>query len=707
MGCDMSERLKLAVISGVLACVTGVLGNVRAFSNDGPAGRPPAVPLVVHDPYFSIWSFGDVLANDWPRHWTGKIHALCGLIRIDGKPYRLMGTAPSDIPALEQTSLEVTPTRTTYVWRSDEVEVQLTFLTPVLPHDMALLSRPVSYLIWNVRPLDEKTPAVDLYFDAMGELAVNEPDQIVTWSRGQAGDLDWMRIGTVEQPVLAKKGDNLRIDWGYAYVAVPRHAKTTLAVADHAICRNQFCNNGLIPRRDDGNKPRAANDRWPVLACMHSAKLKPEKSLSWHVILAYDDIFSIEYLGQRLRPYWRNQFANISEVLIAANEQLGELIDRCQAFDRELLADARTLGGDGYANLIAISYRHTLGAHKLVEGPQGQPMLFSKECFSNGCIGTVDVIYPAAPIFMLFNKELLKASVAPVLDYVASPRWKFPFAPHDLGTYPLANGQVYGGGETSEEHQMPVEESANLLIIAYVISRLDGNTAFADRYWKILSQWAKYLEEKGFDPENQLCTDDFTGPLAHNCNLSVKATLALACYSEMCRMSGKADDAVKYRKLAEEFAAKWVQAADDGDHYRLAFDKPGTWSQKYNLVWDKLFNLKVFPADVRQKEIAFYKKQLQRYGLPLDNRALFTKTDWEVWTATMADSREDFDALMAPVYRFVDETPDRVPLTDWYWAHDAKLRGFRARPVIGGVFIKFLESSELWKKWASRPSQSN
>ncbi|MGQ9771828.1 MAG: glutaminase domain-containing protein [Thermogutta sp.] len=690
----------------VVTCLVLNFERITA-ANDGPAGRPPAVPLVVHDPYFSIWSFGDLLAKDWPRHWTGRIHALCSLIRIDGKPYRLMGTAPTDIPPLEQTSLEVTPTSTTYTWRSQEVEVQLRFLTPVLPDDLAVLSRPLSYLIWHVRSLDGKKRTVDIYFDVTGEIAVNEPEQKVVWSRGQAGDLDWLRIGTTDQKILGKKGDDLRIDWGYAYVAVQRHAQTTMVVSDHETARNQFCNNGRIPRRDDSNKPRPANDRWPVLALMHSGQLTVEESLTWKAMLAYDDLFSIEYMGQKLRPYWRKQFTSILDLLISAHEEFPDLLQRCHAFDRELLGDAQKLGGTGYANLIAISYRHTLGAHKLVEGPQGEPMLFSKECFSNGCIGTVDVIYPAAPIFMLFNNTLLKASVVPVLDYAAGPRWKFPFAPHDLGTYPLANGQVYGGGEASEKDQMPVEESANMLIMVYAISRLDGNPAFAQQYGQLLDRWARYLEEKGFDPENQLCTDDFTGPLAHNCNLSVKAALALACYAEICRMMGKAEEATKYRKLAEEFAAKWVEAADDGDHYRLAFDKPGTWSQKYNLVWDKLFNLNIFPQQVRQKEIAFYKRQLQPYGLPLDNRALFTKTDWEVWTATLADSREDFDALMQPLYRFVDETPDRVPLTDWYWTHDAKLRGFRARPVIGGVFIKFLESPELWQKWASRPGQSN
>ena len=692
-----------------LVCAVGTFGLIAEsgdlFANEGPAGRPPAVPLVVHDPYFSIWSFTDYLAEDWPRHWTGRIHALCSLIRIDGKAYRLMGTPQLDIPALPQKNLTVLPTRTIYEWETPQIGVRLTFLTPVLPHDLNLLSRPVTYLIWEVWSRDGASHEVELYYDNSAELAVNTPDQVVIWERGQAGSLVWMRIGTLEQPILQKKGDDLRIDWGYAYTAAPQSEDLRTVMTDHETARRGFVQSGTVPGRDDPPEPRAAQDRWPVAACAWRLGSVGAQPQSRHVLLAYDDILSIEYLGQRLRPYWRKYFAHIGDVLVQAEKDLPRLLDACEEFDRNLMKDAEKIGGRGYANLIAMAYRHTLGAHKLTLGPQGEPMLFSKECFSNGCIATVDVTYPASPFFMLFNNELLKATLTPVLEYAASPRWKFPFAPHDLGTYPLANGQVYGGGETSEEHQMPVEESANLLILACVVSRLDGNTHYAEKYWPLLQRWAEYLEEKGFDPENQLCTDDFTGPLAHNCNLSVKATLALACYADMCHRAGKEEPSAKYRKLAEDFAAKWIQAADDGDHYRLAFDKPGTWSQKYNLVWDKLLNLNVFPGEVRQKEVAFYKRQLQPYGLPLDNRALFTKTDWTVWTATLADSREDFDALMNPLYRFIDETPDRVPLTDWYWTNNARLRGFRARPVIGGVFIKFLEYPDLWKKWSTTAEQ--
>ena len=264
----------------------------------------------------------------------------------------------------------------------------------------------------------------------------------------------------------------------------------------------------------------------------------------------------------------------------------------------------------------------------------------------------------------------------------------------------MANGQVYGGGELTEENQMPVEETGNMLIVAAIISKLDGNTKYVDRYWRLLERWAQYLKEKGLDPANQLCTDDFAGHLAHNANLSIKAILALGAYSQMCETAGKADEAKAYRATAEQFAREWVKLADDGDHFRLAFDRPGTWSQKYNLVWDKLLGLKIFPPEVARKEIAFYRTKLKPFGLPLDNRELYTKTDWEVWTATLAESRGDFNTLMNPLYRFVDKTPDRVPMTDWYMTDTAKLKGFRARPVIGGVFIKMLDDPVVWNKWS-------
>ena len=683
----------------VLFCTTAAF----AAADDQAAWRPPAVPLVVHDPYFSIWSPSDKLAESWPVHWTGTTQALCGMVRIDGKTYRLMGLEPHALPAMEQVGLQVLPTRTIYDFQSAGVHVQLTFLTPMLPSDLDLVARPVTYLTWTVRSTDERQHDVSLYYDNSAELVVNHAKQAVVWSRPEVPGMKVMRFGSKGQPVLKRAGDNLRIDWGYFYVAVPTELNGLTVIAGAERVRQAFAHDGRLPETDDARMPRAASDGWPVMACaLALGKVGPQPE-SRHVLLAYDDIYSIEYLGTKLRPYWRRNGMDAVALLETAAREYADLGKRCQTFDERLMADMTSVGGAGYARLCALSYREAIGGHKLAAAADGRPMLFPKECFSNGCIATVDVTYPAAPIFMFLSNDLLKASVTPILDYAATKRWKHPFAPHDLGTYPKANGQVYGGGERTEVNQMPVEESGNLLIVAAVICQLDGNTGYVEKYWPQLARWAEYLNEKGLDPPNQLCTDDFAGHLAHNANLSVKAIMALGAYAKMCAMGGRPDEAAKYRRLAESFAAKWPQMALDGDHYRLSFDRPGTWSQKYNLVWDRLLGLNLFPPEVAAKEVAFYKTKLNRFGLPLDNRSKYTKTDWTVWTATLAASAADFEALMRPVYDFVNHTDPRVPLTDWYWTQNAKMQGFQARPVIGGVFIKMLSDPAVWKRYAAAP----
>ncbi|HEX8187288.1 MAG TPA: DUF4965 domain-containing protein, partial [Pyrinomonadaceae bacterium] len=429
------------------------------------------------------------------------------------------------------------------------------------------------------------------------------------------------------------------------------------------------------------------------------------RPVSRHLMLAYDDLFSVEYFNRRLRPYWRRTGAEAADLLRAAARDYPSLKDRCEKFDAELMSDLRAAGGEEYARVAALAFRQTVAAHKLAADWDGTPLFFSKENFSNGSIGTVDVTYPSAPFFLLFNPQLLKAQVRPVLDYAGSARWKFPFAPHDLGTYPLANGQTYGGGERTEENQMPVEESGNMLLLVAALAKAEGDAKFAEGYWPLLSKWAAYLREKGMDPENQLSTDDFAGHLAHNTNLSLKAVLALGAYAGLADALGKKAEAADYRREARRMAGRWVLTADDGDHYRLAFDKPGTWSQKYNLVWDKLLGLNLFPPAVARKELAFYKTKQNKYGLPLDNREAYTKLDWIVWTATLAESDEDFKTLVAPVYRFANESPSRVPLTDWYGTIDGKQTGFQARSVVGGVYIKMLADPALWKKWSARAAR--
>ena len=245
---------------------------------------------------------------------------------------------------------------------------------------------------------------------------------------------------------------------------------------------------------------------------------------------------------------------------------------RCRAFDQQLMADAEKAGGRKYAELLALTYRHSITAHKLLTDKEGNLLFLSKENHSNGCINTVDLTYPSAPLYLIYNTELMKGMLNSIFYYSESGRWNKPYPAHDLGTYPIANGQLYG-------EDMPIE---------------------------------------------------------------------------------------------------------------LAFDKPGTWSQKYNLIWDKVFNMNIFPQKVFDTEIPFYLTKQNKYGLLLDSRAQYTKSDWVLWSACMSPDDATFQKFIDPIYTYANETTSRVPISDWHDTNTGKMMNFKARSVVGGYYMKLL-----------------
>ncbi|HEY3863948.1 MAG TPA: DUF4965 domain-containing protein [Verrucomicrobiae bacterium] len=669
------------------AAVIGILqASAQSF-------RPPSVPLVTFDPYLSIWSAADHLTDKATQHWTKRTQPLDSLIRVDGETFRLMGRDPDSVPAMPQTSLQVTPTRSIYDFDNQKVHVTMTFMRPALPDDLDAMALPLSYITWTVRSSDGREHVVSLYDSTSSQLAVNRQSENVQWSREKAGHLTALRAGTMEQDVLGSSGDDHRINWGYACAAAVS-AQSKAAIGASQALLDGFVADGKLPAADDKRMPRAANDEQPALAFVFDLGHIAAAPVTRQVIVAYDEIYAINYFGKKLRPYWRRNGATAETMLEKASREYSQLARRCAKFDEQLMADATAAGGAKYAQMCALAYRQCACACGLAADANKQPLFFTKENTSNGDIATVDVFFPMDPQWVLLSPALAKATLVPILSYAASWHWKFPNAPHDLGTYPIARGTDDGG------EGMPVEESGNMLILCDAVSQIDGNTRFVSAWWPKLTQWAAYLEQYGLDPENQLCTDDFMGHLAHNANLSVKAILGLACYGDMCRMRGDAANAEKYFNLAKADAAHWVTAAADDDHFRLAFDKPGTWSQKYNLVWDRILGLNVFPPEVAQKEVAHYKKAIQKYGVPLDSRTKLTKTDWSFWSATLADNQDDFETLTSPIYDYLNQTTARSPFVDSYVTTNIHSDGMHARPVIGGVFIKMLADRGMWMKWA-------
>jgi Domain of unknown function (DUF4965)/Domain of unknown function (DUF5127)/Domain of unknown function (DUF1793)/Domain of unknown function (DUF4964) len=659
--------------------------------------RVPAVPLITHDPYFSIWSMNDKLTDGPTRHWTGAAQPLTGMVSIDGRVFRWMGSSPQAIPAFRQTGLDISATHTRYRFEDQGIKLEVSFLSPLLPDDLDLMSRPISYVTMTVVATDGASHKVQLLLDASPLLAVDTPTQQVVWSRSRLRGMNVLRASGFQQPVLEKSGDNVRIDWGSVLLAVPDQKGVGGATQLEDIVESAFAS-GKPLMEDDMDMPQRASEGAVLTASLDLGDVSTGP-VSRYILIGYDDLYSIEYMKRWMPAYWRRKGKTIGELLETADREYAAIDRRASEFDDRLSRALRTIGGDGYADLAILAFRQTIAAHKLVVDIDGQPMLFPKENFSNGCISTVDVIYPSSPFFLLFNPELLKAQLRPLMAYMRTGRWHFPFAPHDLGTYPKANGQVYGAGERAEEDQMPVEESGNMLLMFAALARFEDKADFADQYWPELQQWAEYLQHVGMDPVSQLSTDDFAGHLAHNSNLSIKAILGLAGYAALADRTNRKDQAVKYRVLARQMAERWEEMAGDGDHFRLAFDKPGTWSLKYNLVWDRILDLNIFPPGVARTEVQFYESHLNQFGLPLDSRKSYTKLDWEVWAATLAEDRKDFDVLIAPLGRFINESPSRVPLTDFYGTTDGKQQGFQARSVVGGVYLPMLAKEELWHKW--------
>lgn len=667
-----TESLKLNMFhdDNVKVYINGVL----AFQTEGWVSEPQVFDI--NDEALEVLQEGKNVLAIRCDNTAGGAYLDAGL--VEQIPSKV------SIPTAKQISAEVKATQTTYTFDAGPVSLTATFTAPLLLDNLDLISRPVNYVTFEVRSKDNQQHDVELFFSASANMAVNSTDQEVVWQKMPSRMLDIMRIGTSNQQVLGRKGDGVRIDWGYLYLASPNEEKSSTSIAASQNLAAQFVEDGSLDGTQQEQMPQAVNLNQVSSGIAYNFGKVDDHGSSRHALVGYDDIYSVEYFGAPLEAWWKKNGTSVVSMLEQAEKEYDSLWTAAQKFDQQLFEDAKNAGGSKYAELTELAYRQSISAHKLVAAPDGDALFFSKENFSNGSIGTVDVTYPSAPLFLYYNPELLKGMLRPIFYYTESGRWTKPFPAHDVGTYPIANGQTYG-------EDMPIEEAGNMLILTTAIAMVEDDPGFAEKHWESLTTWANYLLDNGLDPKNQLSTDDFSGHLARNANLSIKAILGVAGYGRLADMLGKDETAEKFTNRAKEMAKKWVEMADAGDHYMLAFGKPDTWSQKYNLAWDDILDLNIFPDKINKTEVDYYLEQQNEFGLPLDNRATYTKSDWIMWTATLTEDRETFLKFIEPMYKAFNTTSDRVPMTDWYQTDDASQVGFQARSVVGGYFLPMLE----------------
>jgi hypothetical protein len=660
----------------------------------------PAYPLFVKDPNFSLWSRTDCLNESHPQSWFGEDKPIYGFACVNGVTYCFLGEYDCFLSGkckkAKQISLRVTAYTTEYEFALGEVRFSVRFVSPLPLNDLDLLSNPVCYMEYETEGADEVT--VSLFVDR--RIAYNRASGCNQAVRGcvipnSFGESALM--GLSRQLLLSNCDDKIGADWGYYYLSGER---------------------AYILDKQDILRFLVGDCRECEITCKGAEQFMGAVNTEKQGIISigYDEIASIDYFGT-LKKGWYLEDHTINEAIEYIWKNYRAIDEKLNCLDGELRKRATRFGEDYYDILVA-SLRQSIAGHKLIKGQNGETIFLSKENGSNGCIGTVDVSYPSMPLYLLYNTELVKGMMRPVLKFAQMPVWSYDFAPHDVGTYPVCCGQVYGLNRNASHYhatyakndflqnhlplylfpaefeaydfnrQMPVEECANMLIMFAACYHYDKDIEFFKDYGALGEKWVKYLVAYGLKPENQLCTDDFAGHLKNNINLAIKATVGIACYAMLKKADGDKKSYEEFRGIAENFATEILAFGNRFSHLPLTWDSgENTFSMKYNLVFDKLLGLGLFPQEFLEREVDYYIDRMNQYGTPLDSRCGYTKSDWQMWCAALTDNEEKRRRFVKSLKSFLATSPVRIPFGDWFESEDGKTHHFVARTVQGGCFI--------------------
>jgi len=671
--------------------------------------RPPSVPLIVRSPYVSTWQNTSIAPGNWSTFWNGNVKAITGIVRVDGTSYVFFG-APGGIGTVQnatQIQLEITATQSRYVFQAGAVNLSVNFVSPIEATNIELLSVPFGYIYVQAYANNGGTHTVSVYMDISGEWAHGTDTTLIDWTYQTINtgtqNVNAFSVTPSSPSVLAETNDYP--SWGSAIWAT-NGAGLTYQSGQDTVVRSQAVSQGSLSNTMDTNMPRAINNAWPVFGFnFNLGALSGTPNTPLVFVLGHVRQPVVSYQGGQIAPLWQSYWSTWSSMLAAAYNDATALtlLSRANTLDASIAQAAVSAGGAHYAALCALVARQAFGGIELVNTASA-PWLFLKEISSDGNVSTIDVIYPMFPILYYLNPNLLNLILAPILHYVESGLWPQTYCVHDLGSsYPNAGGHNDGGGEN-----MPVEETANMLIMAaaYILqaSASDAST-YSNAHYTTFKQWANYLNApnggspsraNALDPLLQNQTDDFTGVIAHSTNLALKGILAIGAMGLIAKAAGNTSDQTFYANTAATLITQWAQLGQDTSqaHLDIAYTEAdtdagtgaGTYSLKYNAFPDRTLGLNLVPTSVLLEEAAWYLQKKNAYGVPLDTRHTYTKADWELWAAASTDNTQLRQFFIDALYSFANTSSSRVPFTDWYDTISNTQNGFQARPVMGGLF---------------------
>ncbi|KAJ3976289.1 DUF1793-domain-containing protein [Lentinula raphanica] len=658
--------------------------------------NPPSFPLAVRSPYLSTWlpqGNGSALNDVWPQFWTGQFLGWAGFVNVDGTSYSFLGApgvASVNFTKATQKSANFSATQSTFVLSAGSVDLTVRFLSPVEPSDFTRQSMPFAYMAVSAASTDGSSHAVQVYSDISAEWVSGNTSLAVKWSTSTQDALEH-QIQLQNPAPFTEIND--RAPYGSALYSTLNTSGVTYQTGEDIIVRAQFINTGKLDNIQDTNF-RAISDNWPVFAYAHDLGTVSSEATEPVVIgVGFVRDPAIEYIvaGGQLQnrsSYFMNSFTSPSDAMLSFLQDYDNAIERAFTLDAQVNNDASAISFE-YAGLVSLSIRQLLGALEITLSKNNDGsfntsdvLVFLKEISSDGNVNTVDVIFPAWPGILYLNPDIGRFLLEGLLAYQASGQYPNKWSVHDLGSsYPKAVGHNEGNDEA-----MPVEESGNMVIMALSYALKSGNTSQLSKYESLLDQWTQFLIEDSLIPNNQLSTDDFAGTLANQTNLAIKGIVGIQAMAKIADLLGDSSKSSNYSSIASSYVSQWQNFAtsSSGNHLTLNYGNDSSWSLSYNLYADKLLQLHTFPESVYTMQTEWYKTVDDTYGVPLDTRHTYTKSDWQLFTASIMTDTSVRDMFISAVTNFASSGMSSQPLTDWYDAVSGQPETFRARPVVGG-----------------------
>ncbi|KAK8248719.1 hypothetical protein IWZ00DRAFT_439630, partial [Phyllosticta capitalensis] len=687
--------------------------------------RPPAVPLAVRSPYTSAWSTtskNGTLNGGSVKFWTGEDIGWEGMVLVDGTAYEFMGDGITDLPLMDNIKY-ATPRTVTYdsqysnfTFSAGPVDLTASFFSPVIPQDLCRTSIPLSYLLVSWRSKDNSSHSVQLYNDVNAGWNNYQASQTIQYSLS-ADAASIQPNTTINRGSLFTWEYHLGQEFTFTELnEFPQWGNFTLSTKPGRVANFSFQAGDSVNIRYNWIKNRylsndidSGDDQ--IFAYTHDFGRNATSGSALYTVGTINKPI-INFLTpeglQNLQPWWSSDQClgpSIPNVIAFHYDDYQTVQVSAAQYEQKLKDDiesyyATDRPSDSYYSIVALSTRQTMGAYVLTLPPRFQcgnssqlyssnePFMWQKEISSNGNMNTVDVLYPAMPFFLYSNPNMLRYNMNPLWLFQESGFYPRLYAIHDIGfRFPNATGYVDGNDRT-----MPVEESANMILMTYAYYKYTGDSNYLKQHYYKMFQWAQFLIKYGLVPSSQLSSGLFAGTLENQTNLAIKGIVGLQAMAQVSLVSGNQQDSANFSAYSQEYYDKWEGYAIDptGTHTLLGYQSRYSWGLLYNTYPDKLLNLGVVRQEVYDMQSTWYPQIFQIFGIPLDSRRSITKSDWEIWTAATC-SPETRRLFVNALAYWINSTATDKAFTDLY---DTIAQGgyregsptFIARPVAGGHF---------------------